>query len=285
MKMGVIAKRRVSSTLHFILCLAICIVMIYPLVWMVGAAFKTNDEIFTNNSIFPSGTWILDSFAKGFKGVGRNTFAVFIKNSILMTLPSVLLTAISSVLTAYGFARFRFFGKNALFMVMLGMLMLPNAVIMIPTYLLFKDLGWINTFKPLIVPTAFAINSFLIFMLVQFFRSIPKEFDEAATIDGCNSLQTLIHVLVPMALPAIITTSLFEFMWKWNDYFNSMLYLNSAKKFTVALGLRMSIDSSTGVQWNQVMAMSAVSILPCVIVFFCLQKYFVEGIAAGGIKG
>lgn len=281
-----IKRQRIAlEVLRNVLVLLIGIVLVYPLLWMVGAAFKDNNEIFTNTSILPGGEWIMTSFKNGWKGVGKNTFTVFFKNSLIVTVPAVILTTVSTTLTAYGFARFQFFGKKVLFFVMLGMLMLPNAVIMIPTYLLFKELGWLNTFLPLIVPTAFAVNSFLIYMQVQFFRGIPKEMDEAATIDGCNTIQTLFYVMVPMSFPAIITTALYEFMWKWNDYFNSMLYLNSAKKFTVALGLRMSLDSSTGVQWNQVMAMSTLSILPCVIVFFLLQKYFVEGISAGSVKG
>ncbi|MCF0237445.1 MAG: carbohydrate ABC transporter permease [Sphaerochaetaceae bacterium] len=279
------AKKRFFDIFQTVICILLVIILIYPLVWMVGAAFKTNEEIFTNHSIFPQKEWMMDTFAKGWKGVGKNNFTVFFKNTLIVTIPSVLLTVISSTLTAYGFARFKFVGKNLLFMIMLGMLMLPNAVILIPTYLLFKDLGWLNTFLPIVIPTAFAVNSFLIFMLVQFFRSIPKEFDEAATIDGCNSFQCLTRVMVPMCTPAMITCGLFEFMWKWNDYFSSMIYLNSAKRFTIPLGLRLTIDSSTGVQWNQVMAMSIVSILPCVVVFFSLQKYFVDGIAAGGLKG
>lgn len=277
--------RIISEIIRTIVVLIIGIVLIYPLLWMVGAAFKDNNEIFTTKSIFPANEWVKDSFSKGWKGVGKNNFTVFFKNSIVVTVPAVILTVISTTLTAYGFARFNFRGKKILFFTMLGMLMLPNAVIMVPTYLLFKELGWLNTLKPLIIPTAFAVNSFLIYMQVQFFRGIPREMDEAAIIDGCNSFKTLIYILAPMCSPAIITTALYEFMWKWNDYFNSMLYLNSAKKFTVALGLRMSLDSSTGVQWNQVMAMSTLSILPCVVVFFCLQKYFVEGISAGSVKG
>lgn len=285
MKLGIKASKTIFSIVQLVLCIIIAIILLYPLLWMIGASFKTNEEIFVNHSILPSGEWVLDSFARGWKGVGRTTFTTFIKNSILIAVPAVILTIVSTTLTAYGFARFKFKGKNVLFMVMLSMLMLPNAVIMVPTFILYKDLGWLNSYKPIIVPTAFAINSFLIFMMVQFMRSIPKDFDESATVDGCNSLQTLALIITPMCLPAMISCGLFEFMWKWNDYFNPMLYVNSAKKFTVTLGLRASFDSSTGVMWNQVMAMSFVSIIPCIIVFFCLQKYFVDGIAAGGIKG
>ncbi len=285
MSLGVSSRNRIWTVFLSAISILFAVVLIYPLLWMVGAAFKTNEEIFVNYHIFPSGKWVMDSFARGWKGVGRNSFTTFIINSVKVAMPSVLLTIVSTTLTAYGFARFRFVGRKILFFIMIGMLMLPNAVIMVPTFILFKELGWLNSYKPLIIPTAFAVNSFLIYMVVQFMRSIPRDFDESATIDGCNSLQILFHIIVPMCLPAMLSCGLFEFMWKWNDYFNAMLYVNSAKKFTVTLGLRASFDSSTGVMWNQVMAMSFISILPCIIVFFSLQKYFVEGLSAGGIKG
>lgn len=285
MSMGMTARNRVWTIIWTSLSVLFAIVLIYPLLWMVGAAFKTNEEIFVNHHIIPSGKWVWDSFARGWKGVGRNTFSTFLLNSVKVAAPSVVFTIISTTLTAYGFARFRFMGRKVLFFIMIGMLMLPNAVIMVPTFILFKELGWLNSYKPLIIPTAFAVNSFLIYMMIQFMRSIPRDFDESATIDGCNSFQTLFHIIVPMCMPAMLSCGLFEFMWKWNDYFNAMLYVNSAKKFTVTLGLRASFDSSTGVMWNQVMAMSFISILPCIIVFFSLQKYFVEGLAAGGLKG
>lgn len=284
MSMGMTARNRVWTIIWTTLSVLFAIVLIYPLLWMVGAAFKTNEEIFVNHHIIPSGKWVWDSFARGWKGVGRNTFSTFLLNSVKVAAPSVVFTIISTTLTAYGFARFRFMGRKVLFFIMIGMLMLPNAVIMVPTFILFKELGWLNSYKPLIIPTAFAVNSFLIYMMIQFMRSIPRDFDESATIDGCNSFQTLFHIIVP-CMPAMLSCGLFEFMWKWNDYFNAMLYVNSAKKFTVTLGLRASFDSSTGVMWNQVMAMSFISILPCIVVFFSLQKYFVEGLAAGGLKG
>ena len=228
---------------------------------------------------------MLTSWRDGWYGVGTLHFDTFIKNSILVVVPNVLFTILSCTLTAYGFARFRFVGKKIFFMLMLSLLMLPNAVIQVPTYILFRDFGWLNSYKPLIVPSLFASSSFLIFMLVQFFRGIPKDLDEAAIIDGCSSMGILVRILVPLCLPAMVSAGLFQFLWTWNDYFHPMLYLNSTNLYTVSLGLRMSLDATTGVQWNNIMAMSTLSILPCVVLFFCLQKHFVEGIAAGGLKG
>lgn len=278
-------KRQIRSFLHILVCAAIGYVLVYPLLWMLFASFKDNGEIYNNSALFPRGDWVWTAFRDGWKGVGDANFGVFMKNSFLVTVPSVIFTIISSALTAYGFARFQFVGKKVFFMLMLATLMLPNAVIMVPTYVLFRDLNWLNTYKPMVVPTLFASSSFIIFMLVQFFRNLPKEMDEAARIDGCNAMMILIRILTPLCAPALISAGLFQFMWKWNDYFSVLIYINSVKKYTAALGLRMSLDSTTGVQWNQIMAMSVVSILPCVLIFFALQKYFVEGIATSGIKG
>ena len=278
-------KHILNSAVHLLVCLLIGFIMAYPLLWMVGAAFKQNGEIYNNSHILPRGEWVLTSWHDGWYGVGTLHFDTFIKNSIIVVVPNVLFTILSCTLTAYGFARFRFIGKKVLFMLMLSLLMLPNAVIQVPTYILFRDFGWLNSYKPLIVPSMFASSSFLIFMLVQFFRGIPKDLDESATIDGCGSIGILFRILVPLCLPAMVSAGLFQFLWSWNDYFHPMLYLNSTNLYTVSLGLRMSLDATTGVQWNNIMAMSTVSILPCVVLFFCLQKHFVEGIAAGGLKG
>jgi len=278
-------KNRLWTAVHLLVCILIGFVMAYPLLWMVGAAFKQNGEIYNNSHIFPRGEWVLTSWRDGWYGVGTLHFDTFIKNSILVVVPNVVFTILSCTLTAYGFARFRFVGKKIFFMLMLSLLMLPNAVIQVPTYILFRDFGWLNSYKPLIVPSLFASSSFLIFMLVQFFRGIPRDLDEAATIDGCSSMGILVRILVPLCLPAMVSAGLFQFLWTWNDYFHPMLYLNSTNLYTVSLGLRMSLDATTGVQWNNIMAMSTLSILPCVVLFFCLQKHFVEGIAAGGLKG
>ena len=277
-------KRLLTQTLHFVICSLIAILMAYPLLWMIGASFKENAEIYNNANIFPKDAWVTTAFADGWRGVGELNFGVFMKNSVQIVLMVIPLTLISSTLTAYGFARFRFVGKQVYFMLMLSTLMLPNAVIQVPTYILFRDLGWLNSYLPMVVPSAFAANSFLVFMLVQFFRNLPRDLDEAARIDGCNSMMILIRILVPLCVPAMVSTGLFQFMWTWNDYFRPLLYLNSGKLYTVALGLRMSLDTTSGVQWNQIMAMSTLSVLPCIILFFCLQKYFVEGIATSGMK-
>lgn len=278
-------RRHMSKVLSYLLLTALGIVMVYPLVWMLGASFKPTDEIFTSMGILPKGEWVLTSYRDGWNGVGTVGFDTFFLNTFTLVIPTVAFTLISSTLVAYGFARFRFPLKKMFFGLMISTLMLPNAVIMIPKYMLFRDLGWLDSYKPFIVPSMFASSAFLVFMLLQFFRGIPKDLDESARIDGCNSLRILWQILLPLCKPALFSAGLFQFIWTWNDFFNVLVYINSVKKFTLALGLRMTLDAQGYVEWNRIMAMAVLSILPCVILFFSAQKYFVEGIATTGLKG
>lgn len=260
------------------------IVFLYPLLWLISSSFKPNGEIFSSIGLWP-GEFIWDSYSRGWQGVGRTNFSTFFGNTLLLVIPVVVLTAASSLLVAYGFARFRFRGKGLLFTLMISTLMLPDAVIMIPRYLLFKEFNWLNTYLPFYVPALLAVNAFFVFLLVQFLRGIPRDLDEAAFIDGCNSFGILLRVLIPLSAPALVSVCIFQFIWTWNEFFTALIYINSVSKYTVALGLRMVLDNEGAVNWNQVMAMSVVTILPCIAIFFMAQKYFVEGIATTGLKG
>ena len=195
------------------------------------------------------------------------------------------MTVLSCTIVAYGFARFKFRMKKTLFMLMLSTLMLPNAVLIIPRYLLFNKFGWLNTYLPFIVPAMFACYPFFIYMMVQFLRGIPRDFDEAATIDGCSSFQVLVKILMPLCKPAMFSAAIFQFIWTWNDFYNSLIYINSVKKYPIVLALRMSLDTTSASNWNQVLAMSVLSLVPGTVLFFSAQKYFVEGITSAGVKG
>lgn len=270
-------------SIYFVL-IALGLVIVYPLIWLLFATFKDNSEIFSSLSLLPR-KFIWDSYVKGWAGSGQYSFGHFFINTLELVLPTVIFTVMSSVLVAYGFARFRFPMKKLLFAVMISTLMLPNAVLVIPRYILFKNFGWIDSYLPFIVPAAFACYPFFIFMMVQFIRGLPRELDESAYMDGCNSFSILVRILLPLSKPALFSAGLFQFIWTWNDFFDSLIYINSVKHYTLALGLRMSIDVSGLVSWNQVMAMAIVTILPCIMIFFFAQKYFVEGIATTGLKG
>jgi len=278
-------KRRTASLAVKYLGLSLlALFMLYPLFWMVGASFKTNEEFFTNPGVFPLRP-VFDGFADGWRGSGQFTFTRFFANTVALVIPTVFFTLASSVLVGYGFARFDFPLKKPLFSMMIATLMLPGTVVVIPRYILFKNLGWLDTYWPFIAPSILGVNAFFNFMMVQFFRGLPRELDESAILDGCGSFTTLTRILLPLCKPAIFSVVIFQFLWTWNDFFNSLLFINSVKKYTLALGLRMAIDISAQVNWNQVMAMSVVTLIPPVILFFAAQKYFVEGIATTGLKG
>lgn len=260
------------------------LLMIYPLLWLFSASFKANEEIFGSLELWPSHI-VWNSYMNGWKGTGQFNFGLFFLNTFKLVIPTVFFTVLSSTIVGYGFARFKFPLKNLLFSLMISTLMLPDSVIIIPRYILFRDLGWLDSYKPFIIPAALATNAFFVFMMVQFFRGLPKELDDSAKIDGCNSFTILIRILLPLCKPALFAAGIFQFIWTWNDFFNSLIYITSVKKFTVALGLRMTLDNSSSVSWNEVLAMSVLAVVPCILVFFFSQKYFVEGIATSGIKG
>ncbi len=273
-----------KALLNYVFLILVGLIMVYPLIWLFASSFKTNADIFGSSKLLPS-TYVWDSYRLGWQGTGQYGFQDFFINTLKLVIPTVVFTVISSVIVAYGFARFDFPFKTMLFSIMIATLMLPNASVMIPRYILFNKMGWLDTYLPFIVPAAFATGAFFVYMMIQFIRGLPRDLDEAATIDGCNSFTVLTRVLLPLCKPAIFSVGLFQFMWTWNDFFNSIIYISSVKKFTVSLGLRLSLDTSSAVSWNQVLAMSVVSIVPCIVLFFFTQKYFVEGISTTGLKG
>ncbi|MDD7200949.1 MAG: carbohydrate ABC transporter permease [Sphaerochaetaceae bacterium] len=275
------SKARTFVSYLFLILLAY--IMIYPLLWMLGAAFKTNAEIFGTISLLPKEP-VYNAWADGWRGSGQYTFGRFLANSFLMVIPTVLFTVVSSVLVGYGFARFRFPFKKLLFMLMLSTMMLPGTVVIIPRYIFFRKLGWLDSYLPFIVPAALATYTFFNFMTVQFFRGLPLELDESAKLDGCGSFLILTRILLPLCTSMIFSIIVFQFVWRWNDFLNVLIYISSVAKYPVALGLRMTMDISTDFDWNRIMAMSIISILPPVLVFFSAQQYFVQGIATTGMK-
>ncbi len=200
-------------------------------------------------------------------------------------IPKVIFTLLSATITAYGFSRFEFKGKGLWFGLMLSTLFLPQVVLNAPQYIMFNNWGWTNTYLPLVIPSLFAADTYFVFMLVQFLRGIPKELEEAAKMDGCNSIQTLWYVIVPMLKPTLVSCGLFQFMWTSNDFQGPLIYIADMTKYTNSIYLRMSMDGDTGFQWNRILAMSLISIIPSLIVFFMAQDSFIDGIAGGGVKG
>ncbi|MFN7053423.1 MAG: carbohydrate ABC transporter permease, partial [Gemmobacter sp.] len=249
----------ISTTVRYVLLFAVGLVMLYPLIWLIGASFKTNSEIFAGAGFIPENPTV-DGYVKGWETSTPYTFGRFFWNSFLIILPKVIGTAISCTFAAYAFARFDFPFKKILFTSVIAILLLPNVVTRIPQYILFRDFGWLDTFLPLWVPSALAGDAFFVFMLVQFLRSLPTDMEEAARVDGANSLQVLIYIVVPMLAPALISVCLFQFMWTMNDFLGPLIYLSSVDKYPVSLALKLSIDTTEAFEWNRILAMSVLTI-------------------------
>lgn len=277
-------KNKMKEILMYAVLIIIGLIMIYPLIWMFFASFKSNQEIYGSIGLLPEAfNW--EAYVNGWRGFGGNTYARFFMNSFMLVMPTTLLTVVSSALVAYGFARFEFKGKKLMFMLLLSTLMLPNAILIIPRYSIFRTLKVLDSYWPFYLMAAFACYPFFTYMLVQFLRGLPRDLDESAYIDGCGTFKTFTHILLPLLKPALFSAGLLQFLWTYNDYFNSLIYINSVTKYTVSLALRLSLDAESVVVWKNVMAMSCVAVLPVVVLFFFCQKYFVEGIATTGLKG
>lgn len=257
-------------------------VMVYPVLWMIASSLKPNTEVFSNYSLIPSSIDV-SSYLRGWKGVGGVTFTTFFRNSFFYSILATVGVVLSSALVAYGFARIRFWGKNFWFSCMLLTMMLPYQIVMIPQYILFFKLRWVNTFAPLIVPTFFG-QAFFIFLMVQFIRGLPVELDESAKIDGCGRLRVFLHIIFPLLTPAIITSVIFQFYWKWDDFLGPLLYLNRPDHYTVSLALRMFSDPTTTTDWSALFAMGSLSLVPIFVIFVFFQRYLVEGISTSGLK-
>ena len=267
---------------HVVLCLA-SIAMLYPLLWMLASSFKPDSEIFGTASLWPR-NFSLDAYWRGWSGL-QVTFGQFFLNSLVVSLCSVIGNVMSCSLAAYAFARLKFRGQKFWFALMLGTLMLPYHVTLIPQYILFLNLDWVDTFLPLIVPKFLAVDAFFIFLLVQFVRSIPRELDEAAMIDGCGPWRIYWIVILPLSIPALATAAVFTFIWTWDDFFGPLIYLNDMGSYTVQLGLRSFVDSTGKSDWGALFAMSTLTLLPLFVFFLFFQRLLIDGIATTGLKG
>jgi pectin-derived oligosaccharide transport system permease protein len=262
----------------------ILLVVLYPLLWMVGTSLKSPQEIASNLSVLPEHvTWA--NFSRGWSALPGITFGRFFLNSLVIAVAVVIANMASCVLTAYAFARLRFRFRRAFFAIMIGTLLLPAHVLIIPQYVIFRTIGWVNTPLPLIVPKLLATEAFFVFLMVQFIRSIPRDLDDQARVDGCNPYQVFWHVILPLTRPALVTTAIFSFIWTWNDFFSQLIYLNDLTKFTVPIGLRAFLDSTGTSAVGPMFAMSVLSLLPVFLFFLAFQRMLVEGISTSGLKG
>lgn len=276
-------KKIIFTCILVFIFVVLGVFLLFPILWMFLASFKTNEEIFGSVNLLPA-HFSFNSYVQGWQGNGQYDYGKFFYNTFALVVPTTVLTVVSSSFVAYGFARFSFPFKKQLFALLISTLMLPNAVIIIPRYTLFNKFGWINTYMPFYVPAILACYPFFIFMLVQFMRGLPKDLDESAYLDGCGTFRVFTSILLPLLKPALFSAALFQFIWTYNDYFNPLIFINSVSKYTMSLALRMSVDSESIVTWSNVMAMSCLSVIPLIVLFFVGQKYMVEGIATTGMK-
>jgi multiple sugar transport system permease protein len=259
------------------------IVMIYPLIWLVVSSLKPNDEIFTDLGIFGSESLSFDNYVYGWTSQ-QLPFGVFIGNSTILVIGAIIGNLVSCSLAAYAFARLKFRGRNLFFVIMLGTIMLPFHVVLVPQFIIFRELGWLGTFLPLIVPKFFALDAFFVFLMVQFIRGIPKEIFEAARIDGAGHGRIFAQVTLPLMVPALASTAIFTFIWTWSDFFGPLIYLRTREMFPVSVALKGFIDAQSSSNYGAMFAMSVVSLIPLFLAFLFGQRYLVKGIATTGIK-
>ena len=286
--MKISTAHKIGRFFQYFVLILVGIIMIYPLVWMVGATFKTNAEIFSGIGFItknPTLQGYIDAVTQNYGG-DISIWKAFV-NTYSFVLPKVIFTVISSVIAAYGFSRFQFKGRDFLFGIMISTLFLPQVVLNVPQYLMYNTFGWINSpfYLPLWVPTLFATETYFVYQLVQFMRSIPHDLDEAAAIDGCGPVKILYKIICPMLSPSLVACALFQFMWSCNDYMGPLLYVQTPSKYPMSIFVKLSMDADNGFNWNRILALSLISIIPQLVVFFCAQDAFIDGISAGAVKG
>lgn len=260
-------------------------IMLYPILWMFACSLKTADEMWRTDifSLLPK-QLLFVNYLNGWKGFGGVTFATFFKNSFIYAGVGTFGAVITSALIAYGFSRIPFKGRNVWFTIMMLTLMLPPQVLLIPQYIVFSKLGWLNSFKPLLIPKFFG-NPFFVFLMVQFIRGIPEELDSAAEIDGASKSQIFFRIILPLIQPALITSMIFSFYWTWEDFLGPLIYMSDPKRYTVSVALRAFSDPSGLTDWGAIFAMLSLSLIPVFLIFILCQKYIVEGISTTGLKG
>ena len=288
MKNETSTAHKIGRFFQYFVLILVGVIMIYPLVWMVGATFKSNAEIFSGIGFLtanPTLQGYIDAVTQNYGG-DISIWRAFI-NTYSFVIPKVIFTVISSVIAAYGFSRFKFKGRDLLFGIMISTLFLPQVVLNVPQYLMYNSFGWVNSpfYLPLWVPTLFATETYFVYQLVQFMRSIPHDLDEAAAIDGCGPVKILYKIIAPMLSPSLVACGLFQFMWSCNDYMGPLLYVQTPSKYPMSIFVKLSMDADSGFNWNRILALSLISIIPQLVVFFCAQDAFIDGISAGAVKG
>ncbi|GAB2621529.1 carbohydrate ABC transporter permease [Pseudactinotalea suaedae] len=273
---------RFTRTLRHLLLITATIVMLYPVIWMLLSSLKPQEEIFSTG-LWPE-SWTLENYTNGWNAL-QHGFGRFFTNSAIIAAAAVIGNLASCSLAAFAIARLRFRGNKLVLGIVLLTIMLPYHVVVVPQYVVFSSIGWVNTFWPLILPKFLATDAFFIFLMVQFIRSLPRELDEAARLDGCGPFGIYGRIILPLTVPALATTAIFTFIWTWNDFFTPLIYLNDPATHTVPIALSSFLDSTGQSSYGSLFAMSMLALAPIVGFFIAAQRYLVEGIATTGAKG
>ncbi|QAY70248.1 carbohydrate ABC transporter permease [Xylanimonas protaetiae] len=278
------ARLRAKAVVFHVLVLVVVAVVLYPALWMVVSSFKPSSDIVGNVSLWPThGSFA--NFRKALGGIGGVSFWTFFQNSVILAVGSVVGITVSCSVTAYAFARISFPGRNVFFVLMIGTLLLPFHVVIIPQYIVFNTLGLVNTYVPLLIGKFLAADAFFVFLMVQFMRNLPRELDEAARIDGAGHVRIFTSIMLPLMKPALVTSSIFAFIWSWNDFFGPLLYLKSPQFYTLPIALRLFVDQTSVSDYGAQMAMAVLALVPVLLFFLVFQRYLVEGVATQGLKG
>jgi oligogalacturonide transport system permease protein len=288
-------RRKLQAIIRYTILILVSILMMYPVLWLLGSTFKSNYEIFSDAWFWPKNNFSdWSNWLAGFKtpgwgsGEGHGMLQAFF-NTMRYAIPQTIFMTLTCLIVAYVVARMRFKGRKLIFAIIIGTLLMPNTVFRIPMYLLWQDLGWMWKEKlpylPLWAGSLFATNSFSIFMYIQFFRSIPRDLDEAAAIDGCNIFQTLFYILVPVLKPVVVTVALLLFINAYNDFQGPLIYVTNVDYYTISQVLRTYVSPDSATTYSQVFARSFISLIPLIVIFFFSQKYFVSGMVESAIKG
>lgn len=277
-------RGRTGSLGFHLLLIALSIVVLYPAAWMLMSSLKPSSDIVGNISLLPE-NGSLRNYATAMEGIGGVSTLTFFKNSLIVAVLSVAGVILSASVSAYAFARVNFRGKAVWFSMMVATLLLPFHVVIIPQYIVFNNLGLVNSFAPLLLPKFLATDAFFVFLMVQFMRSLPRELDEAARIDGAGHVRIFRSIILPLMKPAVITTSIFTFIWTWNDFLGPLLYLKQPDLYTLPIALRIFVDQTTVSDYGAQMAMAVLALVPVMLFFFVFQRYLVEGVSTQGIKG
>lgn len=264
--------------------IVITVVILYPAVWMLMSSLKPTHDIVGNVGLIPHEASFAN-FAKALGGIGGVSFWTFFTNSLVLAVGSVVGITLSCSVSAYAFARIDFPGRNVFFVLMIGTLLLPFHVVIIPQYIMFNELGLVNTFIPLLAPKFLAGEAFFVFLMVQFMRNLPRELDEAARIDGAGHARIFGSIMLPLMRPAIITSSIFAFIWSWNDFLGPLLYLKKPDLYPLPIALRLYVDQTSVSDYGAQMAMAVLALLPVMLFFILFQRYIVDGVATQGLKG